>query len=87
MSAQAQPAAVATARKRMREAASGMRRLRAPLDARERPNGCYVIVDGNATFAVAQQDGWERVPVRVVGRLDQLATQDAEPAVGGSGGG
>jgi hypothetical protein len=66
--ARSQPASVATARRRMHEAAAGMRERRPPLDVRETDDGGYVIVDGNATFAVAAEDGWETVPVRVLGR-------------------
>ena len=56
---------VATARTRMREAAAGMRPRRAPIDVRRAPGNSYEILDGNATFAVATEDGWRTVPVRV----------------------
>lgn len=61
-----QSASVATARKRMHEAASGMRQRRNPLDVLEQADGDYVVLDGNATFKVAEEDGWKTVPVRVV---------------------
>ena len=66
--ARSQPDSVATARRRMHEAAAGKRERRPPLDVRKAQDGTYVIVDGNATFAVAEEDGWETVPVRVLGR-------------------
>jgi hypothetical protein len=54
------------ARRRMRQAAARERDKRPPLDVRSIGNGKYWIVDGHATFAVAQESGWSRVPVRVV---------------------
>ena len=62
----ADPASVAAARTRMREAAAGTRMRRPPLDVREDADGGYVLVDGNATFAVAEQDGWNMVPVNLM---------------------
>jgi hypothetical protein len=62
--ANAQPNAVAEARRRMREAARGERARRAPLDVR-RDGSRLVVVDGNATYAVAIQEGWRTVPVRI----------------------
>jgi hypothetical protein len=56
---------VATARTRMREAAAGARTKRPPIDVRPSRDGRYEIVDGNATFAVAAEEGWQTVPVRV----------------------
>jgi hypothetical protein len=50
----------------MREAAEGLRERRAPLDVREESNGELILLDGNATFAVARQEGWTTVPVRFV---------------------
>ena len=63
---------VETARRRMREAAAGARDRRAPLEVRQAADGVFEIIDGNATFAVATQDGWETVPV-------QLADAGTEP--------
>lgn len=71
-----QPAAVETARMRMLEAAAGTRSRRSPIEVREDSDGRFVIVDGNATFAVAQQDGWETVPARIVEPEDG---DDGEP--------
>jgi hypothetical protein len=62
-----QPASVATARLRMREAAAGKRERRPPLAVTTGPDGSFLVIDGNATFAVAEEDGWETVPVRLVG--------------------
>jgi hypothetical protein len=61
-----QLASVSTARSRMHEAAAGKRARRPPLDVREGDDGTFLLVDGNATFAVAEQEGWETVPVRIV---------------------
>lgn len=66
----AQPTSVATARTRMREAASGKRPRRSPLDVVAQPDGDYVIVDGNATFTVVEEDGWKTVPVHLVENED-----------------
>lgn len=63
--ASAQPRSVEVARIRMTEAAAGRRGRRAPLDVVEEGPGGFLILDGNATFAVAQQAGWQTIPVRV----------------------
>jgi len=55
---------VARARLRMEEAASGERPRRAPLRVRAE-NGRLLIVDGNATYGVAQMAGWPDVPVSI----------------------
>jgi len=60
------PASIKEARKRMLEAAARKRDKRAPLDVRRNGDGTYTIADGHATFAVAEESGWSRVPVRVV---------------------
>ena len=57
---------VKEARRRMREAAARQRDKRAPLDVLRNGDDSYTIVDGHATFAVAQESGWSTVPVRVV---------------------
>lgn len=62
---------VATARQRMTEAAAGTRDPRPPLDVRRDADDSYVIVDGNATFEVARQEGWSTVPVRLVDADDE----------------
>jgi hypothetical protein len=60
------PDSTQEARRRMRQAAARERDKRPPLDVRSIGNGRYWIIDGHATFAVAQESGWSRVPVRVV---------------------
>jgi hypothetical protein len=60
------PDSIKEARRRMRQAAARERDKRPPLDVRGNGNGTYTIVDGHATFAVAEASGWSRVPVRVV---------------------
>jgi hypothetical protein len=60
------PASVKEAGSRMREAAARRRDRRPPLDVRQEDDGTYTIIDGHATFAVAQESGWKTVPVRVV---------------------
>jgi hypothetical protein len=60
------PDSIKEARKRMRQAAARGRDKRAPLDVRKNGDGTYTILDGHATFAVAEESGWSRVPVRVV---------------------
>ena len=77
--ATAQPAAVATARKRMQEAAQGKRERRAPLEVHAGDDGGFTLIDGNATFAVAEQDGWTTIPVRVVSPSEG-ATRGSCPA-------
>jgi hypothetical protein len=75
-----EPQSVATARQRMRDASTGLRERRAPLDVREGPAGELLLVDGNATFAVALEEGWTTVPVRYVGpRADGRAGTAAAP--------
>ncbi len=64
----AHPSAVFEARKRMRHAASGKRSRRGPLSVNEVSTDSYSIVDGKATFAVARQESWMTVPIRVVVR-------------------
>jgi hypothetical protein len=60
------PDSIKEARRRMLQAAVGERDKRPPLDVRRDGDGTYTIEDGHATFAVAQESGWSRVPVRVV---------------------
>jgi hypothetical protein len=60
------PDSVKEAGRRMREAAARRREKRPPLDVRSNGDGTYTIIDGHATFAVAQESGWSTVPVRVV---------------------
>jgi hypothetical protein len=76
--AAAQPDSVARARQRMQEAASGIRPRRNPLDVVEAPGGNYVIVDGNATFAVAEEEGWNSVPVRSMDSAGSRSEQDVK---------
>lgn len=64
-SASAQPQSVEVARIRMTEAAAGRRGRRAPIDVVPEGTSGFLIVDGNATFAVAQQAGWQTIPVRI----------------------
>jgi len=63
-SAESQPDSVDRAEQLMRAAAAGQQRRRAPITVRAE-DGSYVIVDGNATFAVARRQGWLTIPVRV----------------------
>jgi hypothetical protein len=64
--ADSQPQSVDHAEALMREAAAGKRDRRPPI--RVRADGdTYVILDGNATFAVAQRHGWGAI----------LATEEA----------
>lgn len=65
---------VTTARQRMQEAAAGARDPRPPLDVRHDADDGYVIVDGNATFEVARQEGWSTVPVRLVDTKNEVTT-------------
>jgi hypothetical protein len=65
---QPDPNSVFEARKRMRRAAGGRRSRRDPLAVNEIDGGKYAIVDGKATFAVALQESWMTIPVRVVVR-------------------
>ena len=60
------PDSIKEARQRMLEAAARRRPKRGPLDVLEHADATYTIVDGHATFAVAQAAGWSSVPVRVV---------------------
>ena len=55
---------VARARQKMTEAANGERPRREPIRVRPR-DGRFVIVDGNATFGVAQLAGWPDLPVSI----------------------
>lgn len=45
----------------MRAAAAGQQGRRTPITVRSQDGG-YVIVDGNATFAVARRHGWRTIP-------------------------
>jgi hypothetical protein len=68
--AEDQPKAVHEARRRMHQAAVGRRSRRAPLTVLEGAPGSYTIVDGNATFAVAERESWKTVPIKVVVATD-----------------
>jgi hypothetical protein len=58
--AASQPASVDRAEQLMRDAAAGRCERRAPITVRRQGDG-YVIVDGNATFAVAERHGWAAI--------------------------
>src|SRR5438105_194173 len=60
-----QPASVAVALARMANAAAGRISRRAPLRVRLRSDGCFDVVDGNATYAAARELGWPELPVLV----------------------
>jgi hypothetical protein len=60
-----QPESVAVARRRMLDAAAGEIPRRAPLLVRERGDGTFDVLDGNATYAVALAAGWPDLPVVV----------------------
>jgi hypothetical protein len=60
-----QPESVAAARGRMLDAAEGRIPRRVPLLVRERGDGTFDIVDGNATYGVALAAGWLDLPVLV----------------------
>ena len=60
-----QPASVAVALARMADAAAGRISRRAPLRVRLRSDGCFDVVDGNATYAAARELGWPELPVLV----------------------
>lgn len=58
--ADSQPRSVDRAEHLMREAAAGRCDRRPPITVRAE-GGRYLIVDGNATFAVAQRHGWSAI--------------------------
>jgi hypothetical protein len=60
--AEGQPQAVMNARRLMREAADGRIARRAPIRVWQRADGEYEVIDGNATAAVAREDGWRHIP-------------------------
>jgi hypothetical protein len=62
---ESQPTSVATALARMADAAAGQIRRRAPLRVRLRSDGCFDVIDGNATYAAARELGWPELPVLV----------------------
>jgi len=57
-----QPDSVDRAERLMRAAAAGEHARRGPITVRADGEG-YVIVDGNATFAVADRHGWSSILV------------------------
>ncbi len=77
VTAEDEPAAVAEAKRRMRRAAAGRLARRSPISVRNPQDDLYVILDGNATFAVAEQEAWETVPIRVVVTTDSGGGGDA----------
>jgi hypothetical protein len=66
--ADSQPQSVDRAEALMREAAAGQRDRRPPIRVRAEGE-TYVIVDGNATFAVAQRHSWGAILA-----IDEAAT-------------
>lgn len=59
---------IANALRFMYAAAHGIGNLgkRKPISVSSRPDGMYDIVDGNSTYAVAAQSGWELIPATLV---------------------
>jgi hypothetical protein len=62
---ESQPQSVANARALMAEAAKGIRPRRPPITV-TRDGHAFRIVDGNATYGVALEEGWPDLPVIVV---------------------
>jgi hypothetical protein len=67
--AASQPKSVEKAAGFMRGAAAGGAK-RDPITVRQRADGKFQIVDGNATYGAAEQFGWKDMPVRVEGLTD-----------------
>ena len=57
---------IRNARRHMAAAYTGEGPKRSPVDVRRRVDGCFDIVDGNSTFAVALADGWPTIRARVI---------------------
>ena len=64
------PEGVANAAIYMLAASKGETPRRAPLDVEPTGDGCWRILDGNSTFAVAKLSGWTSIPCQVRGLAD-----------------
>ncbi|MFZ4507900.1 MAG: hypothetical protein ACOYON_09420 [Fimbriimonas sp.] len=65
----ARPEGIANAAERMDLAAIGQFTKRAPIQVADIGSGKYEIVDGNSTYAVAAERGWETIRCQIVTRL------------------
>jgi len=62
----ARPEGVFSSKVFMARAARGEMSKRPPIEVRANEDGTYTLRDGNSTYAVAVDAGWETVPVRVL---------------------
>jgi len=61
----ARPAGIEHAAELMKRAYEGKQERRAPLLVCRRPDGKYLVLDGNSTAAVALAAGWVSVPAKL----------------------
>lgn len=61
----ARPTGIANAAVYMRRAYNGTMDKRAPINVRDNGDGTYDVLDGNSTFAVAVENGWQKIRVEV----------------------
>jgi hypothetical protein len=62
----ARPDGIASAVRRMAEAATGARPRRRPINVSLRSDGLYDVVDGNSTVVAAAAAGWACLPCELV---------------------
>tara|TARA_X000001036_G_scaffold362932_1_gene346634 strand:- start:4195 stop:6603 length:2409 start_codon:yes stop_codon:yes gene_type:complete len=77
---------IKNARKYMDLSAKGEQSKRAPISVRDNMDGTYTVLDGNSTFAVGKEKGWETIPVRILTDA-QFKVEDAAAKAAKSGGG
>jgi hypothetical protein len=70
---QINPETITNAKKRMWASSKGLLWKRDIIKARKNPDGTYTIVDGNSTFLVLKEAGWDEIPVTIeVGVVQDL---------------
>lgn len=70
---------IANSKINMRKAAQGLMNKRKPLSVIPNEDGTFTLADGNSTYAVAIQQGWNSLPVRIMSR-EQFVSEEAEKA-------
>jgi hypothetical protein len=77
----ARPEGIANARKFMAASARGEGEGRGPISLRDDGDGTYTLLDGNSTFAVAQEAGMPTLPARILTDKQyagEVATKNAQ---------
>lgn len=75
----AREAGIMRGQKFMLQAARGEIQKRQPLSVIPREDGTFELADGNSTYAIAQKQGFNSLPVRIMSR-EQFAEEEARKA-------